>query len=122
MTPSDTDPGLRATVGRVALLNLGYFGIEASVAVAIGSVALVADSVDFLEDAALNLLIVAGLGWRPAARARAPGAGAIHRDGPSPPGLAPRLTAMPTRGHPAIRGRKDRRATTQAPAVRSATV
>ena len=70
MTPSDTDPGLRATVGRVALLNLGYFGIEASVAVAIGSVALVADSVDFLEDAALNLLIVAGLGWRPAARAR----------------------------------------------------
>ncbi len=39
-------------------------------ALAIGSVALVADSVDFLEDAALNLLIVAGLGWRPAARAR----------------------------------------------------
>jgi hypothetical protein len=35
------------------------------VAVAIGSVALVADSVDFLEDAALNLLIVAGLGWSP---------------------------------------------------------
>ncbi|KMO10489.1 cation transporter [Methylobacterium platani] len=70
MISSDTDPGLRATVGRVALLNLGYFGIEAAVAVAIGSVALVADSVDFLEDAALNLLIVAGLGWRPAARAR----------------------------------------------------
>ncbi|KMO30541.1 cation transporter [Methylobacterium aquaticum] len=70
MTVSDTDPGLRDTVRRVALLNLGAFGIEAAVAVAIGSVALVADSVDFLEDAALNLLIIAGLGWRPAARAR----------------------------------------------------
>jgi len=70
VTSSDTDPGLRRTVQRVALLNLGYFGVEAAVAVAIGSVALVADSVDFLEDAALNLLIVAGLGWRPAARAR----------------------------------------------------
>ncbi|AWN50247.1 cobalt transporter [Methylobacterium terrae] len=70
VTASDPDPALRATVQRVAMLNLGYFGIEAAVAVAIGSVALVADSVDFLEDAALNLLIVAGLGWRPAARAR----------------------------------------------------
>ncbi|UHC14501.1 cation transporter [Methylobacterium currus] len=70
MTASDPDPALRTTVRRVALLNLGYFGVEAAVAVAIGSVALVADSVDFLEDAALNLLIVAGLGWRPAARSR----------------------------------------------------
>ncbi len=90
MTVSDTDPGLRETVRRVALLNLGYFGVEAAVAVAIGSVALVADSVDFLEDAALNLLIVAGLGWRPAARARL---GAVMAGILLLPGLAAAWTA-----------------------------
>ena len=55
---------------RVAGLNLGYFGIEIAVALAIGSVALIADSLDFLEDAAINLLIFAGLGWSAANRAR----------------------------------------------------
>lgn len=54
----------------VALLNLGYFGVEFAVALAIGSVALMADSVDFLEDAAINLLIVAALGWAAVQRAR----------------------------------------------------
>lgn len=47
----------------VALLNLGYFGIEFAVAQIIGSVSLFADSVDFLEDASINLLIVVALGW-----------------------------------------------------------
>jgi Co/Zn/Cd efflux system component len=37
---------------------------------AIGSVSLLADSVDFLEDASLNLLIVMALGWSPLNRAR----------------------------------------------------
>src|SRR6202023_90443 len=45
------------------VLNLGYFGIEFAVARAIGSVSLFADSVDFLEDASVNLLILVGLGW-----------------------------------------------------------
>lgn len=36
----------------------------------IGSVSLFADSVDFLEDAAINSLILAALAWRPALRAR----------------------------------------------------
>jgi len=36
----------------------------------IGSVALYADSADFLEDAAVNALIVVALGWTLAARAR----------------------------------------------------
>ncbi|MGU3539232.1 cation transporter [Methylobacterium sp. A54F] len=63
-------PGLRPVVARVAALNLGYFGIEIAVALAIGSVALIADSLDFLEDAAINLLIFAGLGWSLANRAR----------------------------------------------------
>ena len=48
---------LRQAVLTVAVLNLGYFGIEFAVATAIGSVSLFADSVDFLEDASVNLLI-----------------------------------------------------------------
>lgn len=62
--------GLRRTVTLVALLNLGYFGVELGVALAIGSVSLLADSIDFLEDASVNLLIVAALGWGAAHRAR----------------------------------------------------
>ncbi|GJE72393.1 cation transporter [Methylorubrum podarium] len=63
-------PSLRPVVARVAALNLSYFGIEIAVALAIGSVALIADSLDFLEDAAINLLIFAGLGWSVRNRAR----------------------------------------------------
>jgi Co/Zn/Cd efflux system component len=62
--------GLRRAVGLVAALNLGYFGIEFAVALAIGSVSLFADSVDFLEDASLNLLILLALGWSVRNRAR----------------------------------------------------
>ena len=54
---------LRRTVITVALLNLGYFGVEFGVALAIGSVSLFADSVDFLEDTSINLLIAVALGW-----------------------------------------------------------
>jgi Co/Zn/Cd efflux system component len=61
---------LRRTVVLVALLNLAYFGVEFAVALAIGSVSLFADSVDFLEDASINLLIAVGLGWSVQARAR----------------------------------------------------
>ncbi|MBX9933924.1 MAG: cation transporter [Methylobacterium sp.] len=67
---SPPDPALRPVVARVAGLNLGYFGIEIAVALAIGSVALIADSLDFLEDAAINLLIFAGIGWSVRNRAR----------------------------------------------------
>ncbi|WP_132251409.1 cation transporter [Methylobacterium segetis] len=68
--PSPAPPSLRPVVVRVAGLNLAYFGVEIAVALAIGSVALIADSLDFLEDAALNLLIFAGLGWSLRNRAR----------------------------------------------------
>ena len=61
---------LRQTVLLVALLNLAYFGVEFGVAIAIGSVSLFADSVDFLEDASINLLIAVGLGWSAQNRAR----------------------------------------------------
>lgn len=67
---SDQDRGLRRTVQRVAVLNVAYFGVEFGVALAIGSVALFADSIDFLEDASINLLIWLGLGWSAANRAR----------------------------------------------------
>jgi len=61
---------LRNTVRLVALFNLAYFGIEFSVALAIGAVSFFADSIDFLEDASVNFLIVAALGWSAAKRAR----------------------------------------------------
>ena len=54
---------VRRPVVTVASLNLGYFGIEFAVARAIGSVSLFADSIDFLEDAAVNGLILIALGW-----------------------------------------------------------
>jgi Co/Zn/Cd efflux system component len=62
--------GLRKIVVFVALLNLAYFGVEFAVALAIGSVSLFADSIDFLEDASLNFLIAIALGWSATARAR----------------------------------------------------
>src|SRR5690242_13670449 len=61
---------LRRAVFVVALLNLAYFGVEFAVALAIGSVSLFADSVDFLEDAAVNVLLLAALAWTPRHRAR----------------------------------------------------
>jgi len=54
----------------VAGLNLAYFGIEFSVAVLAHSVSLFADSVDFLEDASVNVLIAMALGWSAINRAR----------------------------------------------------
>ena len=42
--------GLSRTVRLVVLLNLGYFSVEFALALAIGSVSLFADSIDFLED------------------------------------------------------------------------
>jgi Co/Zn/Cd efflux system component len=67
--PTD-DPGLRRAVWLVAILNLSYFGIEFAVALAIGSVSLFADSIDFLEDASVSFLILLALGWSAVRRAR----------------------------------------------------
>ncbi len=55
--------GFRRTLSIVAFLNLAYFGVESAAAVVIGSVSLLADSIDFLEDAALNGLILLAAGW-----------------------------------------------------------
>src|ERR1700688_4631279 len=54
---------VRRAVIVVALLNLTYFTVEFTVARTIGSVSLFADSIDFLEDATVNGLILIALGW-----------------------------------------------------------
>ncbi|OXE37023.1 MAG: cobalt transporter [Phenylobacterium zucineum] len=64
-----SQPALRRAILIVAVANLAYFGVEVFMARRIGSVSLFADSVDFLEDASVNLLILAALGW--SARRRA---------------------------------------------------
>jgi len=55
--------GFRQAVALVALFNLTYFGVEFAVALSIGSVSLFADSIDFLEDTAVNFLIFVAVGW-----------------------------------------------------------
>ena len=54
---------LRYTVALVAFANLAYFGVEFTMARLIGSVSLYADSIDFLEDASVNLLVLLAIGW-----------------------------------------------------------
>src|SRR6266853_821082 len=61
---------LRRVVIIVAILNVAYFGVEFAVAAAIRSVSLFADSIDFLEDASINLLIAVALSWSASRRAR----------------------------------------------------
>ena len=60
---------LRRVVLVVALINFGYFFVEFTVALTAGSVSLLADSVDFLEDTAVNVLVFIALGWPLARRA-----------------------------------------------------
>ncbi|HYN30356.1 MAG TPA: cation transporter [Dermatophilaceae bacterium] len=62
-SPSTSPERLRGVVLVVAAANFAWFWLEVSVALAIGSVSLFADSVDFLEDTAVNLLIAIALGW-----------------------------------------------------------
>jgi Co/Zn/Cd efflux system component len=62
--------GFRGVVLLVAGLNLSYFFVEIGVALAIKSVSLFADSVDFLEDTSINLLIALAVGWSPINRSR----------------------------------------------------
>src|ERR1700682_3954045 len=107
---------LRHTVTLVALLNLAYFGVEFAVALAIGSVSLFADSIDFLEDATVNGLILIALGW--SARRRsivgmllagilfAPGVDAMGEFHPAaPPGRAAAVADRvgSARGQPVLR-------------------
>jgi Co/Zn/Cd efflux system component len=65
----DMPTALGRTVRWVALLNLVYFFVELAVAQRIGSVSLFADSIDFLEDASVNALILLALRWSAQRRA-----------------------------------------------------
>lgn len=61
---------IRNVVRIVAIANLSYFLLEFIFALRIGSVSLFADSIDFLEDASVNILIFVALGWSLVARKR----------------------------------------------------
>lgn len=87
--PANRQPGrldaqhLRRAVLIVAGLNLAYFFVEFIVALSAGSVSLLADSVDFLEDTSINILIFIALGWPLAHRALAGKAMALILLGPA---------------------------------------
>ena len=71
--PQQDEPAgsaLRPTLKLVVALNLGMAAVEVTAALAGGSVSLFADSVDFLEDASINLLVLASLDWSRQARGR----------------------------------------------------
>jgi Co/Zn/Cd efflux system component len=68
--PAQADPRFIATLKFVIGLNLAAFGIEFVIALIIDSVALFADSVDFLEDMAMSGLVLAGLRFSARIRAR----------------------------------------------------
>ena len=59
---------LRRAVLLVAILNAAYFLVEFTVARRIGSVSLFADSIDFLEDATVNGMILLAMRWHPRSR------------------------------------------------------
>ncbi|HEY0952820.1 cation transporter [Nocardioides sp.] len=88
-TPDPVEPTrldarqLRRAVLIVAGLNFSYFFVEFTVALTAGSVSLLADSVDFLEDTSINLLIFIALGWPLARRALAGKAMALIILGPA---------------------------------------
>jgi len=61
---------LKSIVARVAILNLSYFAIEFYFAQRFNSVALFSDSLDFLEDASVNILIFLSFSLAVICRAR----------------------------------------------------
>lgn len=66
-----TEQRIRRAVLIVALLNFGYFFVEFAAAIAIGSASLFADSADFLEDTAINMLVFFAVAWSAARRRKA---------------------------------------------------
>lgn len=66
-----TEQRIRRAVLIVALLNFGYFFVEFTAAIAIGSASLFADSADFLEDTAINMLVFYAVAWSAARRRKA---------------------------------------------------
>lgn len=69
--PRHLDPGYRSALIFSAVLNAAMFFIEGGVGLAIGSAALIADAVDFLEDTGIYSLAVIALAWSARNRASA---------------------------------------------------
>ncbi len=69
--PTHLDPGYRRALGRAALLNAAMFVVEGFVGLWIGSAALIADAVDFLEDTGMYTIGIVAIGWTLRNRARA---------------------------------------------------
>jgi Co/Zn/Cd efflux system component len=69
--PLHRDPAYRRVLGQAALLNAAMFAVEGFVGLWIGSAALIADAVDFLEDTGMYTLGVLAVGWTLKNRARA---------------------------------------------------
>lgn len=90
---------VRRAILAVALLNLAYFFVEFVMAIELGSVSLFADSVDFLEDTAINLLVFFALAWSATARRRAGSALALII---LVPAIAALVTAVAKIIHPAV--------------------
>jgi Co/Zn/Cd efflux system component len=70
VTDITSSQSLRRAILAVAILNFSYFFVEFTAAISISSVSLFADSIDFLEDTSVNLLILLALGWSLQARSR----------------------------------------------------
>lgn len=79
----DVERRLRWTVLTVAGLNFAYFFVQFTVALHAGSVSLLADSVDYLEDTAINVLVFVALGFPLARRAMMGKAMAVTILGPA---------------------------------------
>ncbi|HEY0146136.1 MAG TPA: cation transporter [Methylovirgula sp.] len=69
-TGLSANPRLQPTLRLVIALNLVFFVVEFIVAAKIGAVSLFADSVDFLEDTAMSMLVLAAMRLSPLTRAR----------------------------------------------------
>ena len=67
---NEADRALRTAVMWVAVLNLAYGAVEFTMSRLIGSVSLAADSIDFVEDGLLNILIFFAVAWTLALRVR----------------------------------------------------
>lgn len=69
--PAHKDPAYRRVLLRAAGVNAAMFFAEGAIGLWIGSAALIADAVDFLEDTGIYLIGVLAIGWTMRNRARA---------------------------------------------------
>ena len=69
--PAHLDPAYQSALIVSAALNFAMFLFEGGAGLMVGSAALLADAVDFIEDATIFSLAVVAIGWSARARGRA---------------------------------------------------